>query len=364
MADTRISAAPAPSILSARFISLRDSVTGATVEFLEREKMSCLATQTGLVGLIVALSNYHEEGRPLFPELCLMDDLEQSLGLLSAVEHLRIGTGPRSPETMERALKECALLAVASWSIYIVRRPDAFEFGVFRSDGSELGASLADRVLDVEDAAIPLVIVHQIAPNRVELRGIRRNSMVISFEAGLESPAALAVLQAAFIPKLCSSIDPALREQSQTFYTNLISSVLKAGHGTLAAVLEAGIEELPACFFDGVALQEPFSVTKRIAELQQSKSIGAGEAIRAATSLISGMLLSDGITLFRPDGSVLAYRVFVKHPPADAAGPTPVGGARRRTFEVLRGMLRQELEAVFMQSQDGQVECIAREEIK
>jgi hypothetical protein len=188
--------------------------------------------------------------------------------------------------------------------------------------------------------------------------------MVISFEAGTESPAALAVIQREFIPHLCSTVDPVLREQSETFYSNLISAVLKAGHGTLAAVLEAGTQGLPACFFDGVPLPEPFSVPKRIAELQQSKSIAADEAIRAATSLISGMFLSDGITLFYPDGSVLAYRVFVKHPIVEASGMTPVGGARRRTFEVLRGMLQNELTAVFMQSQDGQVECVARGNVK
>jgi hypothetical protein len=293
-----------------------------------------------------------------------MDDLEQSLGFLSAVEHLRIGAGDRNPETMERALKQCAPLAVANWSIYIVRRNDQFEFGVFRCEGSDLAISLADRLLYVEEPAFPLLIVHQIAPNRVELRGIRRNSMVVSFEARLESPEALAVIRAGFIPKLCSLIDPAYREQSETFYANLISAVLKAGHGTLAAVLHGGTDQLPTCFFDGVVLSEPFSIARRIVEVQQSKSIAASESVRAATSLISGMLLSDGITLFCPDGSVLAYRVFVKHPPTDLSGVTPVGGARRRTFEVLRGMLRSEIIAAFMQSQDGRVESITREDAR
>jgi hypothetical protein len=66
------------------------------------------------------------------------------------------------------------------------------------------------------------------------------------------------------------------------------------------------------------------------------------------------MVRSDGIIVFKNDGSIIAYRAFLKLP---ATLTSPVtGGARRRTFEALRARIGKDLEAVFMASQDGHTE--------
>jgi hypothetical protein len=63
------------------------------------------------------LSRYREEGVPLFPQVFICDELEQMVRVLQGRETLRIGDGPRSRETMRRAIKQCAPLAQDGWAI-------------------------------------------------------------------------------------------------------------------------------------------------------------------------------------------------------------------------------------------------------
>src|SRR4051812_36162906 len=94
-----------------KVISLRDPVRGAVVQFLEDEGMACLKTQEGLVHLINSLAHYTEEGHALFPEVFVLDHLRLVLSMLPASEHVCIGTGEKTAETMAKALKKCAPLA-------------------------------------------------------------------------------------------------------------------------------------------------------------------------------------------------------------------------------------------------------------
>jgi hypothetical protein len=77
-------------------------------------------------------------------------------------------------------------------------------------------------------------------------------------------------------------------------------------------------------------------------------------AVQGRAQLLEGMLRTDGITVLRSDGAIVAYNVFVRHGPLPAALlGQPVGGARRRTFETLRSHVGAELSAAFYRSQDG-----------
>jgi hypothetical protein len=58
------------------YISLRKPLRGAVDGLLDAEAMACLNTQDGLVSIIDALARYREEGRELFPEVYLIDDLD------------------------------------------------------------------------------------------------------------------------------------------------------------------------------------------------------------------------------------------------------------------------------------------------
>jgi hypothetical protein len=70
------------------------------------------------------------------------------------------------------------------------------------------------------------------------------------------------------------------------------------------------------------------------------------------------MMATDGITVLRADGCIVGYNIFVRHPETLTSQPSIlVGGARRRTFEVLCAALGTELTAALIRSQDGDVSC-------
>ena len=65
--------------MSTRTTTFSERLLGSLAEFLSDEKMDCLATQKGLVELVVALSRYQEEGTLLFPKIVVCDNLESTL---------------------------------------------------------------------------------------------------------------------------------------------------------------------------------------------------------------------------------------------------------------------------------------------
>lgn len=71
------------------------------------------------------------------------------------------------------------------------------------------------------------------------------------------------------------------------------------------------------------------------------------------------MLGSDGIIVFKDNGSIVAYRTFLKLP---ATLTSVTGGARRRTFEALKKLIGKDIQAAFMASQDGHTEFAGEED--
>jgi hypothetical protein len=98
----------------------------------------------------------------------------------------------------------------------------------------------------------------------------------------------------------------------------------------------------------------PLSLAQRVQEYREHKDNEALAKLWSATSLLQGMLGSDGIVVFSDNGSILAYRAFLKLP-SKLANPV-AGGARRRTFEALRALVGRDFTGVFMASHDGQTE--------
>jgi len=154
------------------FISLRKPLRGAVDDLLDLEQMACPKTQGGLVGVIDALSRYREEGRALFPEMYVIDDLQAVLKVLPGGDHIPIGSGPRDATTMAKALKQCAPLARDGWAVYIHRQPSEFSYGIMRTGIHALSVPIADVLVTNGVAQIPALLVRQVAPNQVEVRGV------------------------------------------------------------------------------------------------------------------------------------------------------------------------------------------------
>ena len=92
-------------------------------------------------------------------------------------------------------------------------------------------------------------------------------------------------------------------------------------------------------------------MTAHVAEYLDHHDDEAVGHLQGVAQLLAGMLRSDGIVLFRSNGSILAYRSFVH-----LGGAAPRGGSRRRAFEALRTMVGHDLVAALFRSHDGDIE--------
>lgn len=340
-----------------RFISLRDSLKGAVGDFLNDEGMACINTEAGLVEMISALSHYREEGTSLFPQIFIMDDLKTVSQLLPGGEFISVGDGERSAATMTKALKQCAPLTQGGWSIYILRKPNRFNYGVFRTGGGALSESPEETLVERGDSTVPVVLVYQVAESVVEVRGAAlKSSLSIHFRASRESEPATTLALRSLASQVTDRCSEKIKEQTLNFYFSVFSDVLKIGHGTLAAVISNRREALPPSMGDGVILRPPVDVPKRIQDALSTRDAASHTRLQAYASLIRGMMYTDGITVFACDGCVRAFNVFVQHQEGRRSSGTPAGGARSRTYDTLCAMIGRGLIAAYMQSHDGRVE--------
>jgi len=337
-------------------ISLRDNLTGAVVDLLRNERMACVHTQDGLVTVINALALYREEGRALFPEVFILDNLPLALSALPHTEHVIIGSGPRDAATMAKGLKQCAPLAQGGWAVFIHREPAGFSYGLIRCGVHNLSLPLSNLLIENGDPQIPALMARQLAENVVEVRGVGGASLLVHFGASRSTHVSPADALKALVACVVVKVDNSLKEQTSAFYERLFSRALKASHGTLVAVQPANRRVIPPALRDGVILRAPIRIVEPVSELLEHEDCLANTRLQAAGALILGMLLSDGITVFGSDGSVRAYNIFIKHPRSRGQQAQPSGGARRRTFDTLCSMIGKGLDCVFMQSQDGAVD--------
>ena len=334
-------------------LSLREQLNSAVAEFLHSEGMGCPKTRDGLVMLINALGHYREEGKALFPEVFVLDSLRDALSILPESEQVEIGVDIKHAETMAKALKKCAPLARRGWAVYIERRGRKFGYGLFRCGSTVLSLSPAELLVNRGDPAIPVFMLRQVAENVIQVSGFSRSSLLVHFGAAKD-------VEVSPLPKLGDFVDCIVRdvsldvqEQTASFFLAVFSGVLRAGHGTLAAVMPGRKRALPTAFRDGITISPRISVPAKIKDMLAKLDCNSNAKLQASSALITGMLLSDGITLFGSDGTVWAYNIFVKHPRGSEG---VVGGARTRTFKVMRGLVGTDLVGALIQSQDGRVD--------
>ena len=149
-------------------ISLRQLLVSASVDLLNQEAMECLVTQDGLPELISQLLYYKEEGKALYPEIYIFDDIEIVDKILPNSQFCFIGKGEKSKATMLKALKKCAPLTENGWVIYILRKADEFEFGVFRAGTSILSMSISEALIDDGSDELKAILIHQVAEKLID----------------------------------------------------------------------------------------------------------------------------------------------------------------------------------------------------
>ncbi|MDC0712189.1 hypothetical protein POL68_27225 [Stigmatella sp. ncwal1] len=347
---------PASPPGSSQVLSFRHLLTEAVQGFLKEEGLGDSGLADALSELIITLSRYREEGEPLFPMVFLGDDLGAMLSMLGGQEPLAIGTGLRTRETIERALKQCAPLGQGRWwALYLLLVPEGLAYGIFRSDPFPLLETPFERMSRGRDRSVHVVGLLQLAESVIELRGtggLHRHIYLSGARVDAVPPTAVldSLAQAATM-----DVAEPLRVMAGDFYRRVLFEVMQASHGALVAVLPQARGSSPL-FVDGILLPEPLDLTAPIARYQEGAE-GAVSAVSSLAQLLRGMMATDGITVLRSDGRILGYNVFIRHPETLARAALLVGGARRRTFDVLCASVGTELVAAFFRSQDGAIAC-------
>jgi hypothetical protein len=338
-------------------LSFRHLLSDAISSFLSEAGLGSAQVGEPLSELLVTLSRYREEGEPLFPVAFLGDDLDGMMRVLDGKERVAMGTGPRTRETVQRALKECAPLGQGRWwSLYLLLVPEGFSYGIVRTEPSPLAETPQERMRRASDGTSRMVGVLQLAENVVELRalgGLTRHVFLSGARAENLLPT---VAMDELALGLTADVPEPARGLTRDFYRRVLFEAMQASHGTLVAVLPRGGSGLPL-FVDGVLLGQPIDMAARVMRYHDNPEVETASAVNAMAQLLRGMMATDGITVLRSDGCIMGYNAFIRHPETLSRESARGGGARRRTYEVLCGWVGRELTTAFFRSQDGAIAC-------
>jgi hypothetical protein len=341
-------------------ISFRSQLSGDISDFLKDEGFECASTYSAVTAIISDLSHYKEEGTALSPEVYLCDDISQVARLVPGCSFIVIGEGSRNDETVLRALKECAPLAKNQWSIFIERNDKRFRYGVFAARDFPLSVTVSEVLIDSGENTIPAVMMSRVADNCVEARGARGNRRCIHFSSAREDSPSPREAVAALTKGITAGVHRDYEVQVERFLYLTLLSVFQESHGALVVVLGKRRRVLPRDMSDAIRIEKPIDVLSPVREYVRSRDHEAVAELQRIASLIDGMLRSDGITVFRSDASVLAYRAFLRHW-NERKAPQRRGGARMRTFDRLKELVDTgNIEGAFVRSQDGYTQYYGR----
>jgi hypothetical protein len=335
-------------------VSFHEVLASKSTDLLVEEKMECPITEQAIPELISHILNYTEEGKALFPDLYILDDLNFIKKIVPNSQFCFIGNGEKSKETMLKALKKCAPLTENGWAIFILRKEDQCFYGVFRGGLTLLSVSVQELLVEQDNGGLQVVLIHQVANKLVEVKGSLANTILISYGTKAYLTSSPLDSQLEFIRAIVANVDSSLKDQATNFFRKIFLEVLRKGHGTLACVVKSRnkvIKDLS----DGHILEQRINIPIAIGALLSNDNLADNSILEGQFSLIVGMMQSDGITVFTDKGEVAAYNVFVKHPQKFAQSKTS-GGSRSRTFLTLNEMIGSGLEAAYIQSQDGKIE--------
>jgi hypothetical protein len=352
-------------------VSMQESTTGAVTQFLEQEGLECLPSIKLLSFLAGALQRYEEEGVVLNPRVLLCNDISMFSRSMPGGRFLLVGQLAFSTDSGKQILKQCATLARAGWTVFVERdrKGTAARFGVLSFLASPTSVELREMVTLGHDSSIGApemaVLIEQIDPKTILLSGSRGNTLRIAFSTTrLVKDDAKELKQ--FCDLCCSNGTSA---EFTLFFNSLLGRSLNESHGTILVCQSSGPITKVEGMNDAVVLNPPLDLGDAFMAYKTHGSADSILELQRSEALLLGMLQSDGIVVFDDRGAVTAYRVFFrdartaahlkvnvnkpKHLPKTSV---PVGGARRRAFEGLKGLVGSELQGILFRSQDGVTE--------
>jgi len=331
--------------------SLRTFVLESIGSFLYSEGFTTnKVIPSGILEAIDSLSNYHEEGQELYPEIVLTTDIDAVLLTLPS-KTVDIYSGDLSIEGFKKAIKLCAPLAIEGWVIFIEVRNNEIKFGVCTAEISEVSPSLFRQLfsegLKTEINDTSYAYIRNIGSKTVQLTGVNTTINVSFTLKDTEE------LKDEKLTELCKCISKNgsedHKESLTLLFEKLIQEANKVGHGTLIGVIQDENIDRIKTGLDGTFFDNPIDLHSLLKISETENTRGASTDMRQYLGLVRSMINSDGITVFSTSGKVLGYHVFVDLKEIDSS--KVVGGARSRAFEAMK--IADLFECCFFKSQDG-----------
>lgn len=334
-------------------ISFRHLFSGEIAGFLRSEGIGFQNAVSVIAEVVVALARYREEGTPLFPEVFLCRDVTRAVGQLGGFDAVVLGRATLDCDGVRRALKRAAPLGGVGWAVFfsVDDATSTFAYGVFRTDPFVLHPTAMDRLRAADLPFGDLLGMSSLEENVIELRASHAVFRHV-YLSGARSESELGpVTVDRLVGHLGADLEPLVCGAIHAFWRRVLGEALRQPHGMLVAVVLPEADPRK-CFPDASHLAPAVDVAPLVRSYLRHHDEPSRAGIYAASALARGMLLSDGISVLRGDGSLVAFNAFIAHRPAEM-GRGSEGGARRRTYETLAAEVGTTLLAAFYHSQDG-----------
>lgn len=331
--------------------SLRENLLNDIGDFLGKEGFHVDdLSKNGILLLINQISDYYEEGKRLYPEVIVTNDLDIFKTFPHRIQAIQ--KAPLSISSFKKAIKLCAPLSVDGWVIYIEIAKDQLNFGVFSTEITESSLSLYRQTLSAD--AFPedttFAYIRSLGQKKVELRGLKG---CIHIALSLDDEKDLSNNELEKLSQIIASdCEENRRDRIAMYFEKNIDEALKNGHGNLIGVVSddpEAMKDVKSKLDDGIYLDKKMDFEEMLRRTEEEKSIESSVNLKAYTSLMINMINHDGITLLTSKGKLLGYHLFIKDNRKD---PDQVGGARSRAFEAMKEL---GLKACFYKSQDGNI---------
>lgn len=306
----------------------------------------------GLVTVVNMISDYHEEGAALNPDILLISK-DSFFQTLPCQHHIELCTEEINEKSFSMAVKMCAPLAENGWNMYLLLLDEShLQYGIVNVALTQMSVSLFNQVIETPQELAVCAYIRNIGNKVVELNSISNHCVIAlnlnSYETKMEEE--LEKLANVILKDIAK--DFPIKEASITYIKGMFIEALNHGHGNLIAVTD-NIEQIKAeeHLRGGIFLSDKIDFIKLLFDNIQQKSDQTATTLNAFTQLAISMLNFDGITIFNSHGCVVGYHFIVDN--SAVVDKTIVGGARTRAFEALtqtNGII-----ACLMKSQDGNI---------
>lgn len=346
---------------SQKTITFRSQITGTLSDLIRDEGVVCQHSVDFLSALAGGILRYRDEGVELSPTIIYSTDIDKVLVSFPGTVKYAIGEVDANPNSVKKILKDCAPLAMGSWCIFIERTGQMrLKYGVFYYNTLPTTLPISDAISICSN--VFCVLVTKTSPSTVEICGSKGNELSMVFSTTREESVAPDNSINDFAMDCCSGItESADREDFKKYFTHLLNKVLTESHGTILICCSSAKLQTISELQDRIPLNPKLDFFSTFAIYKNSNSAESLMKLQSCEKLLSGILMCDGTVVFDAFGSVTDYRIFYRSNTPNEIPQVADGGARRRAFEGIKGLLGGEFNSTLFRSQDGLTMCARKE---